>query len=1250
VIFFGLLLLAVPFLLPVISFVGQSRLRRRIDALDEALGRQQASIDEIAGRLRELRKQTALPTATRAQRPATAAPTEPVSERIAPPPPPAEPVHAEPLAPLEMTPATEPLPADAARPLVETHVPIASSIDSPSSGDQQRSDDLRQAPLEAPGVPVPPLSTAAVEDAAPAAAAVRLDWEQLIGVRMFSAVAGIALVLAAVFFLRYSIDHGWLAPPVRVAIGILTGIALLVVCDLRAARRYPVTANALDAAAIAVLFSTFFSAHAMWHLIPAGVAFGLLALVTAVAVLLSIRRDSLFIAVLGLLGGFATPALLSTGENRPVPLFAYLLLLNVGLAWVANRKRWRVLTLLTLVLTTLYQWGWVIRFLTASQLSLAMGIFLIFALTAFVSLMFTPAAPTSESGSGIGGTGLAAAAMPLFFGVYLAAVPAYGAQPGLLFGFLLIVDAGLLAITIARREPLTHLIGGAAAMLCFAVWLALSYVPGAWMTATASVAAFVALFALAPFVAERVGRPLPTLAARAVYVAPLLLFVFPIVARIEPAAEAPLKVFAPLFALLMLLAWRALATGDFPIYYIAAFFGLAAEATWSATHLTADHLRAAFALYAAFGAYSFGVPLLARRRGIVMEPRWAGGAVLLASLCLLLFLAAGAHAPVALWGLAALLAIVNAGIFIESASGRLPALSIAGGALSWIVLAVWWGHAAATVGVLPSLLFVVLMTLTMLAGHAWAHRHTPDAGIAGVGFRHGSFLALLGHLFLLFTALDPRWSVPPWPLLGAVTVLTLALSATSLAVEAGALHAAGVIAAAAIVCAWSQAIRPMTAWSPVMIAAAEAVAADALVWLAGARRRGLTRAAGAATAALIIAEFTVVNGSGTLTAVPVAGIIAVHVVNVALVLAIAWQNQWPWVASATVIPAWMAAANWHVDHAARADWRSSGAMTVALYTVFVAYPFVLGRRARGSREPYLAAIAASALFFFAARAALLQGGFDLYVGAVPVVESAVLALLLRKLLGIESAGERDLGRLALVAGTALGFATVAIPLQLNHQWITIGWALEGAALAWTYRRIPHRGLLYWSVALLAVVFARLAFNPEVFGYEPRGYRVFNWYLYTYMTCAGTMFTAAWWFTATDDRPAEVLPRASTLLPAAGVILLFLLLNIEIADFYATGPAIAFRFGVTLAQDLTYTIGWLTFGLLLLTSGIYLHNRPGRIAAVALIAITACKAFLYDTGSLGGLYRVGSLVGLAISLSLVALALQKFVLHSPQDPA
>jgi uncharacterized membrane protein len=88
--------------------------------------------------------------------------------------------------------------------------------------------------------------------------------------------------------------------------------------------------------------------------------------------------------------------------------------------------------------------------------------------------------------------------------------------------------------------------------------------------------------------------------------------------------------------------------------------------------------------------------------------------------------------------------------------------------------------------------------------------------------------------------------------------------------------------------------------------------------------------------------------------------------------------------------------------------------------------------------------------------------------------------------------------------------------------------------------------------------------------------------------------------------------------------------------------------VSIAQDLTYTLGWLIFGLGMLAAGIYLQSRPGRMAAVALIAVTTFKAFLYDMGSLEGLAQVGSFVGLAISLALVALALQKFVLQAPKE--
>jgi uncharacterized membrane protein len=259
-----------------------------------------------------------------------------------------------------------------------------------------------------------------------------------------------------------------------------------------------------------------------------------------------------------------------------------------------------------------------------------------------------------------------------------------------------------------------------------------------------------------------------------------------------------------------------------------------------------------------------------------------------------------------------------------------------------------------------------------------------------------------------------------------------------------------------------------------------------------------------------------------------------------------------------------------------------------------------------------------------------------------------MALLLRQLLSIERPGGRDMGRLALVGGAALAFITVAIPLQLRHQWITIGWALEGAALAWLYTRVRHQGLVGTAAALFGAVFVRLALNADVLRYEPRGpMPILNWYLYAYSVCAATFLFGSWWLSRRTERTDAIASFLVRWLPAGAVILLFLLLNIEIADFYATGPAIVFRFGVTVSQDLTYTIGWLLFGMVLLGFCIYLRSHAGRVAALALIAVTTFKCFLYDLGSLEGLYRVGSFVGLATALALVSLALQKYVLAKPE---
>jgi hypothetical protein len=1246
----GLIIAFIPFVLPILGWVSARRTRNRLAALERVVVQQADEIDRLISRLRVVETAAARPPAPETRQ---AAARDPVPAESAPSEP--APVEARPSEPPVQEPAVEEAPAS----IPAVVPPLVSAAAAPS-------EPLVEAPREEPAqiaaqgaaepAAAPPLGDAAAAGSVPPPkpptpppSAPAFDWESLIGVKLFAGIAGIALVLAAVFFLRYSIDQGWLQPPVRVGIGLLVAVALLVLCELKAAREYPATANALDGAAIAILFSTFFAAHSLWNLIPASATFVLLAIVTALAVLLSIRRESLFIAVLGLLGGFATPALVSTGENRPIPLFGYLLLLNVGLAWVAYRKVWPVLTWLTLALTTLYQAVWVARFLDESSLSLAMGIFLIFPLAAAAAL--TLAGPRSQ-GKGdrdarsFERTAMLSAGVPLIFAAYLASAPAYGAHAGLLLGFLLIVDAGLMAIAIARGQPLLHATGGISTLVVLAVWLATSYVTGeGWTAALVCTPGFVLLYLAALPLARRFGRPLGKSPVRAAIAAPLVLFVFPVLAAIEPAFVRPLLMFATLLVLVTIIAWRTAVESAGTLYFVASFFAIATQAVWSGAYLTEDRLRVAVLIYTIFGLVSMAAPVLARRTGREFRPKWGSGVVLLASLALLAFVSLGPVSAAALWALALLLAIMNAALFIESASGGLPRISQVGTLLSWGLLALWWPRAAGSVGVLPSLIVMSGLTLITLAGHAWAARRAAGddrASAFTARFSQGLYLSLVGHFFLLLIAANREWSLPPWPIFGALVVMTLGSSAASLFTRTPSLHAGGAIGAALVVSNWASAAGAPE-WGMTVVLAVAVVSAYALAWIP----LGGSTAAIGGLVVLFVGELAVLSGTEAGARPPFAAQLLIHMAQLSAILFLTARHRWRFVAVAAVVPAWMAVVQWLFP--ASSDWRLPLLLAAALYAIFIAYPLVLGARARGDRDPYLAAVFASAMFFFNGRRAFELGGLGWAVGAVPLAVAAVLALLLRGLLRLEPPGERDIGRLALVAGAALAFVTVAIPLQLHHQWITIGWALEGAALAWLYCRIPHRGLFYGSTALLLAVFVRLAVNPEVLHYEPRGdLRILNWYLYTYLICAAAMFVAARWLATMPDRLFDGIPRVSALLPGAGVILLFLLLNIEIADFYSTGPTIVFEFGATLSQDLTYTIGWLAFGLLLLVAGIYTKSRAARITAVSLIAITTLKCFVYDLRSLRGLYLVASLTGLALSLVLVSIALKKYVLSKPKD--
>src|SRR5262249_34025113 len=137
-----------------------------------------------------------------------------------------------------------------------------------------------------------------------------------------------------------------------------------------------------------------------------------------------------------------------------------------------------------------------------------------------------------------------------------------------------------------------------------------------------------------------------------------------------------------------------------------------------------------------------------------------------------------------------------------------------------------------------------------------------------------------------------------------------------------------------------------------------------------------TTSAISAAVVLFVAELSLAAPSMASGSAPLAALAIVHAINVSLILAIAWRERWPVVGPVAVVPGWVAAMVWHLVHPEASGWTGVLALAGAFYVVGSAYPFVLHRRARNSREPYLTAVAASGFFFVAARTAFLQGGLN----------------------------------------------------------------------------------------------------------------------------------------------------------------------------------------------------------------------------------------------------------------------------------
>jgi len=259
----------------------------------------------------------------------------------------------------------------------------------------------------------------------------RDSFESQLGSQIFNRIAIVLLLIGAAYFLKLAVDRGWIGPMGRVLAGLIAGTGLVVWSERFRAKGFAAFSYSLKAVGSGVLYLTLWAAFHLFGLIPGPVALVLMVLVTAWNAYMAWAQDAELLAAYALAGGFATPLLLSTGENHEIFLFSYILAIDVAMVALVRLRGWYRLLLGAFPLTVAFFAGWYSQWYDVAQ---PLGVTAVFA--ALFGAVFASAAVSEGTGSGEQGTGrpstvLGEILLPLGNAVFVA-----------LAGYRMLEDAG----------------------------------------------------------------------------------------------------------------------------------------------------------------------------------------------------------------------------------------------------------------------------------------------------------------------------------------------------------------------------------------------------------------------------------------------------------------------------------------------------------------------------------------------------------------------------------------------------------------------------------------------------------------------------------------------------------------------------------------------------------------------------------------------------------------------------------------
>ena len=351
-------------------------------------------------------------------------------------------------------------------------------------------------------------------------------------------------------------------------------------------------------------------------------------------------------------------------------------------------------------------------------------------------------------------------------------------------------------------------------------------------------------------------------------------------------------------------------------------------------------------------------------------------------------------------------------------------------------------------------------------------------------------------------------------------------------------------------------------------------------------------------------------------------------VLLACFLALAWRQGWRWIAPLALFGALIYFIGWYERFYEPAKLGRTWLFASVLFGVLAAYLTLRGWRGRPLHPLELLQVPANALWYGVTLHAMLYDDHRWWL-TIAVLVLAALYLGASRLI---PAGERREPRpdRLVHAGLALAFATAAVPIRLEGEWITIIWAVEGALLVWAGLRSQVQALRVAGLALFVGVIGLL--HGQAGAIERL---VLNERFASFAVTVAALAMSARWARARKLELSEC--RVFAVAAAAANLIAVWALSEEI--WYFLGRQ---RTGLDprLAQQMGLSLLWAVAASLMILLGVRLGRKALRWQGLALLGLAVAKVFLYDLSFLERAYRIASFLVLGIVLLLVSFWYQR----------